>query len=446
MTLFHSFKQAWREALQNPLFSGIYVMGVALAIASTLLFALVNYIRIAPIYPEYNRDRSMYIMSAQCSLKTSSGESHYVGYGLGYSLITDYLSQLENFEDISASQIGMSEIMALPEGGSQKYKIHVHDVDPAYFRMYDFKILAGHVLSQEDFDSHRRVAVIGDPLAKAWWGGPEEAIGRTFSINGDDYTVTGVVKQPSFLVNAGFTAQSSYAQAYLPFTRNEDYNLPPSPYAPLLGPYCVHFLVKDKEQGKALKAEVAEMLHRITAADSTNEINFYGTQPYDHFEAVMKEYSSDEFDTGTVVRKWGIVFLALLLVPALNLSGMIAGKMDGKMPEIGIRKSFGASRSKLLWQILVENLVLTGIGAIVGLIVAFAVFYAFRGSIAYLFFADAPDLLVGEEVEISADMLFNPAVFFGALGICLVLNLVAAIVPALLALKRPIVSSINQKR
>ena len=48
-------KQAWRMMLANRLFSAIYICGTALAIATTTLFALIYYVKVAPIYPEFNR-------------------------------------------------------------------------------------------------------------------------------------------------------------------------------------------------------------------------------------------------------------------------------------------------------------------------------------------------------------------------------------------------------
>ena len=43
------------------------------------------------------------------------------------------------------------------------------------------------------------------------------------------------------------------------------------------------------------------------------------------------------------------MLLVLLLVPALNLSGMIASRMESRLAEMGVRKSFGAGRGKLCW-------------------------------------------------------------------------------------------------
>ena len=54
-------KQSWNLMKQNKLFTGIYVTGTALAIATTMIMAIVYYVKIAPVYPEVNRDRTLYL-------------------------------------------------------------------------------------------------------------------------------------------------------------------------------------------------------------------------------------------------------------------------------------------------------------------------------------------------------------------------------------------------
>ena len=57
--------------------------------------------------------------------------------------------------------------------------------------------------------------------------------------------------------------------------------------------------------------------------------------------------------------KYGIMILIILLVPAINLSGLTNTRMRRRLEELGIRKAFGATRNELVWQVLNENLVLT---------------------------------------------------------------------------------------
>ncbi|MCD8079369.1 MAG: hypothetical protein LUF04_02835 [Bacteroides sp.] len=54
-------KQAWEFMKQNKLYSSLYVAGTALAIAMAMLFVLIYYIKMAPVYPEMNRDRTLVV-------------------------------------------------------------------------------------------------------------------------------------------------------------------------------------------------------------------------------------------------------------------------------------------------------------------------------------------------------------------------------------------------
>ena len=76
---------------------------------------------------------------------------------------------------------------------------------------------------------------------------------------------------------------------------------------------------------------------------------------------------------GRVIWMFVGIFMVLLFVPAFNLSGMISARMERQLPDLGIRKAFGASRRRLLVQIIWENLLLTGLGTLLGLVIAWIV-------------------------------------------------------------------------
>ena len=62
-------KQAWELLKQNKLFSMLYIVGTGLAIAMTMVMAMVYYVKIAPVYPEVNRLNTLYLTS--CKMETS---------------------------------------------------------------------------------------------------------------------------------------------------------------------------------------------------------------------------------------------------------------------------------------------------------------------------------------------------------------------------------------
>lgn len=169
-------------------------------------------------------------------------------------------------------------------------------------------------------------------------------------------------------------------------------------------------------------------------------------QPTSHLLSVFQGYASQDFDTWVTVRHFLLVLLVLLLVPALNLSGMIASRMESRLSEMGVRKSFGAGRGKLLSQVMWENLLLTLLGGLLGLAIAWLALYVCREWV-FTVFDDWPRAVPeGVDVWVSGEMLFAPAVFLSALLLCVMLNLLSALIPAWHSLRKPIVYSLNEKR
>src|SRR5207302_877426 len=91
------------------------------------------------------------------------------------------------------------------------------------------------------------------------------------------------------------------------------------------------------------------------------------------FESTAREFSSNRSDSGSSYLFAGfIAALAafFMTLPILNLVTLNLSRIMERAPEIGVRKAFGASRPALVWQFVVENVVLTFIGGLAGFILA----------------------------------------------------------------------------
>lgn len=73
--------------------------------------------------------------------------------------------------------------------------------------------------------------------------------------------------------------------------------------------------------------------------------------------------------------------LILLLVPAINLSSMTHSRLRQRVAEIGVRRSFGATRGGVMGQIVAENLVLTLMAGVVGLLFCLIISYCWGGTL-----------------------------------------------------------------
>ena len=209
------FKQAWALLRQNPLFSTLYIVGTGLAIGMTMIVAMIYYVKLAPVYPEENRGRTLYLENA----KFTDGEQTSQ-WALSYSALQDWALHFENAEVISAeySSWGLSESAYIqPADRSGDFHPQIKLVDPNFFRIYAFRFLEGSPFTEADLQSGIRTAVISNDLARRLFGKVEGVVGQSFSLNYVHYRVCGVVQGGSYLT------PRSYAQVYLPYTLARNY-------------------------------------------------------------------------------------------------------------------------------------------------------------------------------------------------------------------------------
>ncbi len=422
MSITTYFKQAWRMMFANKLFSAIYISGTALAIATTTLFAVIYYVKIAPIYPETNRMQTYYFRSVQWS-EPASGR--LMQSRLGYELVKDHLYKLKTATNVSATyEMWDPQIYLQHPETLQEIKVTPRLTDPAFFKIYPFRFIEGKPFTEEDLSTGRRVAVITDCTARRMFGSETGAVGKTMKINFRDFRVVGVIESGSSLMS------DSYADVMMPYSTEKGYDLDREAF---VGSMVVTITASD---GDALRKEISEIARRRNNSQSRYEVDFFD-YPKSHLAwAVNPSNVEDYVSWKSILRQNLLVVLVLLVVPALNLSGLISSRMEMRSSELGVRRSFGATRPRLLGQVLWENLLLTMVGGVVGLMIVWTALWATSGSLL---------TLLNEEVNptatasaLSSDILFAPAVFAAAFLLCVILNLLSAMIPAWISVRKQV--------
>ena len=428
-------KQAWQMMKQQKLFSTIYIVGTALAVCFTTVMAVAYYVKLAPLYPEYNRSHTYY--NDQLTVKPSGNKGSATA-GFGYNLLHDWFYQLKNVEVVSGiiKQDPNAHWVHPTEGID--LKINTIFTDPAFFKIYEYDFIEGSIFSEADFESGVRTVIISDRLARKAFHQTTGVVGKMLNMDRNDYRICGVVKSGSKL------GSMSYADAILPYKTSPSYQ--EAFYHDPVGYFEIRFLVKDEAQVKALQEEIDALIANLNQQHKEDWI--ISTRPLrSHFSMAFNHiYHSNNYKITVwmLLKLFLPIILVLLLIPALNLSGMISSRMEERLAEMGVRKSFGASRSVLLSQVLWENLLLTLAGGLVGLALAWIIIALGKGWL-FTLFEDAPESLYDNSITVTGEMLFTPTVFITALLVCIIINLLSALIPAWNSLRKPIVSSINEK-
>ena len=427
-------KQAMQMLRQNKFFSIIYITGTGLAITMVMILAILYYFRTGNIAPETNRDRMLVIQHGKILNKVEgqgNGSSR-----LSYPTIKECFYSMQTPEAVTAIlPIGEQTEFIQTPGSDEVYNGLVMGTDVAFWKIFQFRFLVGKPYTEEEFTSGIRKAVVSESLARRLFN-TSDATGKTFLLNFEEYQVSGVVEDvPSI-------AQFCYAEMWIPFT-NRPSQIQGSKWCDfILGHMQLYILAKKPGDFDAIRREAEENCRRYSA--NIPQYNFVlNEQPDTVLRAWLRtdSFASPKF-MKLFIQIFSVIFL-LLLVPSINLTGMTASRMKKRMEELGIRKAFGAQNRTLLLQILYENLLLTLLGGLIGLLISYGLIFMLKGWLLGNYDWDGSSLTAS--IDLSPGMLINPAIFGYTLIFCLILNLMSALVPAWRALRRPIVDALNDK-
>ena len=418
---------------QNKLFTGIYITGTGLSIALVMTLFIIFYVKFAPIYPEYNRNHIL-TMSTSMRVDKKNEGNWSCNSGVSYYFVTDFLQKLKHAEAVAAVETNNGNVRASKVGNNKAVPTHLRYVNADFWRVFTFGFLAGRAFSEEEQEAVQPVVVISESFANRLFANPTP-LGEKIHLNGKEFTVVGVVKTPS---NA---TPYAVADAWVSITHNAS-SVIHKEYMGFMGGIHAFMLTSDKE---ALRSEVLDVVNRCNQQDSVYRHEFFG-QPDDYWMSTFRTGNNDEygFSFWNLMKNYLFILLALIFIPALNLSGMISNRMDSRMSELGVRRAYGANNREIIRQVLWENLLLTVAGGLLGLVLSYVIILTTSDWILHLF--DGVVVSGGSEVNVTFEMLFNPIVFGSSLLFCVLLNLISALIPTAWVLRHSIIHSIQSKR
>ena len=417
----HYLKQMLQLFKENKLISGISIFGTALSICMIMVIVIIYQMHTENMAPETGRDRMLYINGIAVEEDGSQGMS-----GISRYLMIEAFTKLKRPACVVAVSRGNKMILSVP-GMKKSEKGVVLPTDASFWKMFDFKFIAGSAYTEEEFESGLKCVVIDEAYARSLYGSAEMAIGKRIDVDFKTYTVKGVVKS----VNPFF--QATYANAWIPYAALPGYagrTATSGRGGGYFGALSCYILAKSSSDIPAIKLELQETFDRLNANNKKYKV-MLKNPPLTHFDQMFRykyQYPSE------MKLRYIFIIILLLLIPAINLTGLTFSHMQKRQSEMGVRRVFGATKLQLLKQVLIENLLNTLLGGIVGLLLAYL----------SLWFFD--ELLLQPtsqgETMLSLDML-HPMVFVYAFLFCLILNCLSAGIPAWRVSRANIVSSIN---
>ncbi len=414
-------KQLFYDLRHQKMMTWVSISGTAVSVFLVMVLFMAENVKTVEIAPENNRKRIYTGMKIE--IRSTDPNSSYMMMGdMSYGAAKILYGDLEGVELVSfaSSQPAVKDVF---RKGAVPLEVSMKNVDGNFWKIYDFNFLEGTGFSNDDCLGNSNKIVITRSMAHTLFS-TQEAVGREVNIGGDVFVVSGVIEDVNPIL------QNAWAQIYQPLTaetwqsdgRNRRYSL--------MGWYQALLLYGEDTDPEAVKKEVQSRFATLNAnlADEQCEVIYKGT-PYSVEETYLAE-EEDIPDLAKDHRKQWMLYIVLILLPAINLSSMMRGRIRHRISELGVRRAFGAKRIDIIAQLMGENLLVTIVGGAIGLILSY-LFMMMLSSEFFMFVGDKWGLDLEVRMTMPTfGMLFTWGAFFVAVGACLILNLLTATVPA----------------
>jgi len=389
---------AWKVFMRRKLFTAINLLCIVLTLVVLMVVTALLQNTFYPTGVEGKSERFVQIVMMQSSHPDRPGRR--TGF-FGNRIVEQYLKPMKGVEAVSASMFPQS-VAAYQDG--RVSEVLLRRTDAEYWRILDFQVVSGRVISADDVEQGRFVAVLNLSTARKLFPG-QPYLNQKILMDGQTFTVIGVVED-ALQVNA-------YADAWVPTTTlaSTDYK------GQDFGSFTVMILAHTAADLPAVKRDIVRIAKTVRYVDPTTWFSvaqFWGDSKLELFARTLTSNTNE--DAGVPKFVAGIVVLMLLFMalPALNLINLNVGRIMERSSEIGVRKAFGATSRQLVAQLVLENVLLCLIGGAIGLVCAAGALWWLEGSglIPYL------------KVEL------NLAVFGYGLLLTLVFGVLSGVIPA----------------
>ena len=402
-------RYAWRVLRKSPGYTAVAVLVLALGIgANTAIFSVVNAVLLRPL-PFDQPDRLVHLWHVP-------PQASFPGiplFTVSPANFLDWRSQAHSFEGMSAYGFGRYNLT----GTGQPESTRVVAATSGLFSILHAQPLLGRMFLDGDVEPGRdHEVVLSYGFWKSHFGSNPDIVGKNIQLNGQAYTVVGVMK-PGF-----------------EFPVDSDPDTAPQMWKPLAWSGAERAIRDDHNYGV-----VARLKPGVTLQQARAELDTISSRLAEQYPKEDKGWGATAVslreDLVGDVRPALLILLGavafVLLIACANVANLVLAKTFSRRKEVAIRSALGASRRRLLQQVLSETVLLAVAGGALGLVLAH---YGMVLMVKFL----------PQQLPRSSEIGLDGWVLAFTLGISLLTGLAAGLLPALRMIKKDVSEALKQ--
>ena len=400
--MWQDVRYGFRSITGQPGFSALAIVTLALGIgAATTIFSVIQNVLLDP-FPYRNADRVIAIRIHDATNPQP--------FGRGVLRTPEFLDYVEQTQVIEEAIGGIpTDVLMTVDGGTEQ--VTGGFVTPNTFDFLGVNALAGRTLHTADGESGAApVAVMAHKMWVKFFNGDANVVGRTLVLNGVPRTIVGVMPARFTKLAADLWIPVKLSRAD-PEIQNRF--------------YVFQARLKPGVTLEQARADLDAVAHRVAAAYPQNYPQKFDTIVIPWVDSIVGPFKS------TLLIMSAAVGL-LLLIACFNVAIMLLARATARGREMAVRASVGASRGRLVGQLLIESLLLAIAGAVLGCLFAYL---GIRAVVPLI-----PEGSIPREVVIS----LNTRVLLFSLAAAVSTVLLFGLAPALQTARHDIVQPLRQ--